>query len=436
MPQQAAARRRRRGHIRQRGGSYQVLVYAGDDPLTGKPNYLVESTTTEKKAERLLTRMLADVDEQRNARTKATLGAALDTWLGVHDAEEKTLNLYETYIRRHIKPALGTVPVGKVTAQMLEQFYAELRRCRVRCNGRIAVDHRVDGPHECNAIRHRRRRPHNCTEARCTHLTCQPHRCVPLAASTIRQIHFTISAALAAAVRREWVKVNPAEIAKKPRQPRPQPDPPSADEVTRILQAAWAEDETWGTLVWLTMVTGMRRGELLALRWTDIDFDQGLIDVRRSYVWVRGRGVEKDTKTHQMRRIALDPATVDVLTAHRERYLRLFRAIGGTPTERAFVFSADPAGAAPFNPDVVTHRYVEMCSGLGIDSHLHALRHYSATELLSAGVDLRTVAGRLGHGGGGATTLRVYAAWVGEADRRAAEILGSRLRRPSENERP
>ena len=66
----------------------------------------------------------------------------------------------------------------------------------------------------------------------------------------------------------------------------------------------------------------------------------------------------------------------------------------------------------------------------GIDSHLHALRHYSATELLTAGVDLRTVAGRLGHGGGGATTLRVYAAWVGEADRRASEILGSRMKRP------
>jgi integrase len=71
-----------------------------------------------------------------------------------------------------------------------------------------------------------------------------------------------------------------------------------------------------------------------------------------------------------------------------------------------------------------------MCRQLGIASHLHALRHYSATELLTAGVDLRTVAGRLGHGGGGATTLRVYAAWVSESDRRAAEILGSRVSRP------
>ena len=79
----------------------------------------------------------------------------------------------------------------------------------------------------------------------------------------------------------------------------------------------------------------------------------------------------------------------------------------------------------------MTHRYARMCAELGIDSHLHALRHYSATELLTAGVDLRTVAGRLGHGGGGATTLRVYAAWVGESDQRAAQLLADRLRRPS-----
>ena len=68
-----------------------------------------------------------------------------------------------------------------------------------------------------------------------------------------------------------------------------------------------------------------------------------------------------------------------------------------------------------------------MAERLGIETHLHSLRHYSATELLTAGVDLRTVAGRLGHGGGGATTLRVYAAWVAASDRKAAELLRSRL---------
>jgi integrase len=68
-----------------------------------------------------------------------------------------------------------------------------------------------------------------------------------------------------------------------------------------------------------------------------------------------------------------------------------------------------------------------MCARLGWTMHVHQLRHYSATELIAAGVDVRTVAGRLGHGGGGATTLRVYSAWVAEADQRAAAALASRL---------
>lgn len=252
----------------------------------------------------------------------------------------------------------------------------------------------------------------------------------------IRQIHFTISAALAAAVRWGWTASNPAEVARKPRQPRPQPKPPSPAQAARIIAAGWEQDQDWGTLVWLAMVTGMRRGELLALRWFDVDLDAGMLEIRRNYVWINGRGVEKDTKTHQMRRIALDPDTVEILTAHRARYEERVRQLGLEPAADAFLFSHDPAHDKPYHPHAVSHRYTQMCGRLGIDSHLHALRHYTATELITAGVDLRTVAGRLGHGGGGTTTLRVYAAWVSQSDRKAAEILSSRLRRPCTGAEP
>ena len=430
---------RERGHIRRRGNSYQVLMYAGVDPLTGRELRLTESTTDEAEAKRILKRFRAQVDEQSHARTKATFRAAMEAWLRVHDIEETTRGGYEAYARLYLYPGFGDEPIGKITARLLEEFYAELRRCRARCDGQPSVDHRTVGPHECRTVRHRRppgRPPaggypaHDCAAVGCTVIVCPPHQCRPLSAATIRRIHFAISATLTAAVRWEWIKSNPASIAKKPRQPAPQPKPPTVEQAGRIVAAAWEQDENWGTLVWLVMVTGIRRAELLALRWSDVDLAAGKLNVRRNYVRLTGRSIEKDTKTHQMRRISLDPATVEVLATHRQRYEDIARQISIEPTDRAFLFSHEPAHDRPYDPSAVTHRYSNMCAKLGIDSHLHALRHYSATELLTAGVDLRTVAGRLGHGGGGATTLRVYAAWVGESDRRAAEILGGRFQRP------
>jgi integrase len=191
-------------------------------------------------------------------------------------------------------------------------------------------------------------------------------------------------------------------------------------------------DDEWGTLVWLVMTTGMRRGEVCALRWSRVDLEEGIIDVRRSYSLRNGVGTEKDTKTHQMRRIALDTETVALLREHKQRCADRLADLGLDLTDEMYVFGGvmqvDPA--TPYSPHAVSSRYKGMAKRLGIDTHIHALRHYSATELLSAGIDLRTVAGRLGHGGGGATTLRVYAAWVAASDRKAAEILGSRMQPP------
>ncbi len=432
--------RRQRGAIRRRGNSLQVTVYAGVDPITGKRMFLSESTTDAAEAERIRRRLVAQVDDHRGPKTSATFGRALDAWLRTHEAEETTLDGYRGYIRRTIEPALGSVPLTRISAQVLEEFYAELRCCRHRCrDGDPAVDHRTTAEHECRVVRHRRRpgRPgrevHDCATAACVVVECPPHHCTPMSASSIRQVHWIISAVLAAAVRWEWIRTNPADTAKKPKQRAPQPEPPSAADAGRVIAAAWEQDDDWGALVWLVMMTGMRRGEVLALRWPDVDLDAGIVAVRRNYVRSTARGIEKDTKTHQMRRISLDAETVAVLNEHRARYEEQVRAFGVEPSEQAFVFSYQPMHDVPADPSAVTHRYGRMCAALGIDSHLHALRHYSATELLTAGVDLRTVAGRLGHGGGGATTLRVYAAWVGEADRHAAELLSSRMRRPTKS---
>jgi integrase len=134
--------------------------------------------------------------------------------------------------------------------------------------------------------------------------------------------------------------------------------------------------------------------------------------------------------------LSLDAGTVDLLNAYHEQCRQQCKALDVTLPRDAFVFSGGPDFSTPLHPDTVTQRYRRLAMQLGLRStRLHALRHYSATELLMAGVDLRTVAGRLGHGSGGATTSRFYAAWVDEADRRAADAIASAMPRPDPGRR-
>jgi hypothetical protein len=135
---------------------------------------------------------------------------------------------------------------------------------------------------------------------------------------------------------------------------------------------------------------------------------------------------EKETKTRQQRRIALDPQTVDLLKAHRDRCVERCAALGCELDPSAYLFSPAPDGSTPWPPRTLTQRYGHLARRLKLRStRLHSLRHYSATELIAAGVDVRTVAGRLGHGSGGATTLRIYAAWVDEAGQRTAGTMAN-----------
>jgi integrase len=176
------------------------------------------------------------------------------------------------------------------------------------------------------------------------------------------------------------------------------------------------------------MTTGARRGEVCGLQWKHVDLETATVTIRRTvYLDARGQLQEKDTKTHQQRRVVLDAETAEVLQERRARAEAQAEALGSSLQPNCYVFSNDPESRVPTNPEGVTKRYKRMANSLGIDTTLKSLRHYSATELISAGVDVRTVAGRLGHGGGGATTLRVYTAWTSEADQRAARVVSGRM---------
>jgi integrase len=409
---------RKRGRIEQRGDALRVVVYAGIDPVTGRRTYKRENVAGTdpaawKRAEKVLIKLAAAADKQRNPTSSVSFGHAISEWLRTADIEDSTRDGYVGYIDRVIGPALGKLPIDKIGARDLENLYAELRRCRLRCDGKPFIEkHKTEDEHDC------------VTEK------CEPHECKAMAQSTVRQIHSIISGVFNLAVRWDWIDSNPAKVAQRPKQKAPEPDPPSSAEAARLIAAAFGTSAEWGTLVWLVMTTGIRRAEVAGLRWSRIDLDNEVIDIRRAYVMSKGKGKEKDTKTHQMRRIALDSETVALFRTHKEvTRKRLKEKYNIELTDDMYVFTTSrlPNPNVPYSPDAISHRYKRMATDLGIKTHIHALRHYPATELLTAGIDLRTVAGRLGHGGGGATTLRVYAAWVAATDRKAAEILGSRM---------
>src|SRR5918998_6439637 len=213
---------------------------------------------------------------------------------------------------------------------------------------------------------------------------------------------------------------------KPPAKKRPQPRPPNPEEMARIVEAAWNASNEWGLNVGLTAVTGARRGEVIALQWDDIDLTGGILRLDENYVRTADGMILKDTKTHQMRRVSIDEPTVELLRKHKEDCTQRMFLLGLPLRGDTWLFSAQSDLSKPRDPSSVTRRYNRLTSKLGIDTQLKQLRHYSATELLTAGVDLRTVAGRLGHGDG-TTTLRHYAAWVGSADEAAAATIGSRM---------
>jgi integrase len=269
----------------------------------------------------------------------------------------------------------------------------------------------------------RRARPadprHDCARSGCTR-----HSCRPMSAATIRQIHAILSGAFATAIRWEWIDRNPAATAKLPKtRPRTAVSPDPAD-VAQVIAAARASGQDLLALyLWLAAVTGARRGELCGLHWADLDLQRGVIRIAHSYSVAGGTKVRKDTKTHQDRSLAIDEITTTVLAERHEAAADQLNRVGVELPPDSYVFSPDPLGEQPWNPDWVTHKVTEIARTAGVALNIKALRHYSASQLLAGGIDLRNTAARLGHGGGGATTLRHYADPVSEVDRRAAAYL-------------
>jgi integrase len=360
-------------------GVWELRVDLGTDPITGKRKQL---SRTFRGPARAADQALRDlVDQQAPSRSDgvgATFGQLLDQWLEECERLElspTTLRNYRAQVEHTVRPALGKVQLNRLSAKNLDALYGAMKE---------------DGK----------------------------------SAKTIRNHHALISTALHQGVRWGWVRANAAEMAKPPRVAYKRVSVPSLEIVRDVIEAAERRNPRLASMLMLAALTGMRRGELCALRWSDVDVDSCALQVSRSLVVVPRGLAEKATKTDRCRTVALDPVSVAVLTNHRIRMSNWAYEAGGEVSGDAFVFSPDLEATTPYRPDNVTSFFIRIRNEVGAQSvRLHDLRHFTATQLIGAGVDVRTVAGRLGHSDP-SVTLRVYSHAIEERDRSAAAIMG------------
>ena len=248
-----------------------------------------------------------------------------------------------------------------------------------------------------------------------------------LSATSIRRYHAVCSAALNQGIKWGLLEHSPAAQASPPTIERNEPDAPTPEEIKLLIERAEEKDPKLAALLFVAATTGCRRGELCGLRWSDVDFQKSVLLVRRSISDLPGRLEVRSTKTGHIRKMALDSATLTVLNVLRQQAVARCETLGTSLDADAYLWSSSPDYLSPLRPGSVTSRFIALRNDLGLTHiRLHHLRHFAATVMLAGGVDVRTVAGRLGHSRP-TLTLQTYAHVMDVSDRNAAEVLGGSI---------
>ncbi len=317
----------------------------------------------------------ADLTEDCNM----TLGEWLDRWLNeymIFTVRETTLDAYKAMIKNQIKPYLGDKPLSALSTQEIQKFYNTVKK-----HGRVRPD-KLHG-----------------TE---------------LADSLVRKIHMMLHEALDMAVAQRLLIKNPTNGTTIPKNSYAPKQILNDDQLDRFMKRI-RQDELWYDFFYTELTTGLRRGEICGLKWTDFESDTGKLKIRRSIHKKKGGGLTVgETKTETgTRTVLLPPSTADLLRKRKEKAV----------SEWIFPNLYQPE--KPMHPDYAYHRLKTLLKQAELPLiRFHDLRHTFATHALISGVDAKTLSGILGHTNA-SFTLDTYTHVTTDMQKSASHIVGS-----------
>ena len=380
------------GHIRRRGEeSWELKYEAGTDPRTGKRITKYQSFKgTKREAQAELIRLMDAVRRGDYIDpSKVTVSEFLNRWdkdWAANNVLPKTRERFSQLIMHQVQPHLGNMPIQKLRAVHLNELYGKLLR-----------DGRVGGGE--------------------------------LSAKTVGHVHRCLRRAFGHAAQWGLITQNPAALVHPPRVQQAEIEILRENEVEAMLASLRDRNALLCTIAIVALGSGLRRGELCALRWSNIDLDSRTLRIEQSLEQTRAGLRFKAPKTkHGLRTMTLPASVISELRAHwrTQNEQRLALGIGrSTPTDLVF-----PGwDGRPLMPNTLSREWSRTIAAIGgRQISLHALRHTHASSLIAAGVDILTVSRRLGHASP-TITLGVYGHLYGNTDDRAAQAIDAMLAR-------
>jgi integrase len=372
------------GHIRRRGTrSWELKFDLGADPATGQRRIRYHAFKgTKREAE--LVRLIATANTGDYVDpSKATLGDFLDRWeiWAATQVSAKTLERYSQLLRHHVRPHLGRAPIQKLRTIDFAELYGKLQAAK------------PDG--------------------------------AGLAPRTVGHVHRLLHRILGQAVKWTIITRNPVSAAEPPRVSGAEIQILAPGQIKHVL-AALRGRRLYPVAV-IALATGMRRGEIVALRWGDVDLDGGKIRVERSLEETQAGLTVKEPKTKAGRRmVAIPDSIVAELRNHWREQQKLRLALGlGKAAPEDPVFPRPDGSLWP--PDRLSSTWAKTVAILQLPKiTFHALRHTHVSQLIAAGLDVVTVSRRVGHSNP-TVTLGLYAHLFGNTDERAAAAVETAL---------